>query len=92
MHERTVTIPDGVGLHARPASLFVDAANRAPAEVTIAKEDADPATAVSARSILSVLSLDVRGGDRVVLRADGVGDALAVAQLVAVLEAGGPDA
>lgn len=92
MHERTVTIPDGVGLHARPASLFVDAANRAPAEVTIAKEGSDPAGAVSARSILSVLGLDVRGGDRVVLRADGAGDTLAVDQLAAVLEAGEQDA
>jgi phosphocarrier protein HPr len=92
MHERAVTIPAGVGLHARPASRFVDAATRAPVEVTIAKDGADPTAAVSARSILSVLGLDVRGGDRVVLRADGPGDALVVDELAAVLEAGDADA
>lgn len=68
MAERTVDVPDGVGLHARPAALFVKAAAAAGVPVTVARPDGDP---VDARSILAVLSLDVRGGEQVVLRTDG---------------------
>jgi phosphocarrier protein len=68
MAERTVDVPEGVGLHARPAALFVQAATAAGAPVTVARPGGEP---VDARSILAVLSLDVRGGDQVVLRADG---------------------
>lgn len=68
MAERTVDVPEGVGLHARPAALFVKAATAAGVPVTVARPDGDP---VDARSILAVLSLDVRGGEQVVLRTDG---------------------
>jgi phosphocarrier protein HPr len=79
MAEVTVTVPDGVGLHARPAAVFVQAAARAPADVTVGR----PGGAhVNARSILAVLALDVRGGEQIVLRADGDGadEALAAAE------------
>lgn len=70
MPQRTVTVGSKVGLHARPAALFVQAACRQPAQVTIGKPGSDP---VDARSILSVLGLDARGGDEVVLAAEGPG-------------------
>jgi phosphocarrier protein HPr len=68
MAERTVDVPDGVGLHARPAAMFVKAATAAGVPVTVEKPGGEPA---DARSILAVLSLDVRGGEQVVLRTDG---------------------
>jgi phosphocarrier protein HPr len=68
--ERRVVVGSKVGLHARPAALFVQAAARQPVRITVAKEGKDP---VDARSILSVLGLDVRGGDEVILAADGDG-------------------
>jgi phosphocarrier protein HPr len=68
MAQRTVTVASQVGLHARPASLFVQAVGRQPVAVKIAKPGGDP---VDARSILLVLGLDVRGGQQVVLSADG---------------------
>ena len=68
MAERQVIVGSSVGLHARPASLFVQAAAKAPVPVLIAKQGGDP---VDARSILSVIGLDARGGDTVVLSADG---------------------
>lgn len=79
MAELTVTVPDGVGLHARPAAVFVQAAARAPADVTVGRPGGEH---VNARSILAVLALDVRGGEQVVLRADGDGadEALAAAE------------
>lgn len=87
MAERTVTVPDGVGLHARPAAVFVQAAAKAPVDVKVGRPGAD---LVNAKSILAVLSLDVRGGEQIVIRADGDGaeDALAALER-AVLE---PDA
>jgi phosphocarrier protein len=84
MEERRVTVGSRVGLHARPASLFVQAAGRQKARVTIGKPGGEP---VNARSILSVLSLDVHGGQEVVLYAEGEGAAEALEELAAVLEA-----
>ena len=74
MAERRVRVLSKVGLHARPAALFVQAATKAPYDVRIAKAGGEP---VNAKSILSVLSLDVRNDEEVVISADGDGaDAL----------------
>lgn len=84
MEQRHATVGSRVGLHARPASVFVQAAGRQKVRVSIGKPGGEP---VSARSILSVLALDVHGGEEVVLTADGEGAAEALDELVAVLEA-----
>ncbi len=83
MAQRNVVIASSVGLHARPAALFVRAAARQPVKVTIAKVGSDP---VDARSILSVLALDARNGDEVVLSAEGEGDEQSLVELAALLE------
>ncbi|MGH8869560.1 MAG: HPr family phosphocarrier protein [Actinomycetes bacterium] len=82
MPERTVTVGSAVGLHARPAALFVQAAAAQPVAVTIAKAGTPP---VDARSILSVLGLDARSGDEVVLAAEGAGADAALDELVALV-------
>jgi phosphocarrier protein HPr len=87
MAERRVVVASKVGLHARPAALFVKAAGACGLPVTITK---DGAASADARSILSVLSLDVRGGDEVVVRVDGDGAEAALDELVSLLTA--PDA
>ena len=69
MPERRVVVGSKVGLHARPAAIFVQAAAKQPVKVSIAKGEGG--TAVDARSILAVLGLDVRGGQEVVLSAEG---------------------
>jgi phosphocarrier protein len=84
MSERIVTVASRVGLHARPAAVFVKAASAAPIAVTIAKAGKDP---VSARSILAVLGLDVRHGDQVVIAADGAGADSTLDELEALLSA-----
>lgn len=88
MPERQVTVGAGVGLHARPAALFVKAASKAAAEVRIGKPGGEP---VNAKSILAVLGLDVRGGEGVVLSAEGDGAEEALDELAAMVEAGEPD-
>lgn len=82
MPERRAIIGSKVGLHARPAALFVQTVTRQPVKVTIAKPGSAP---VDARSILSVLALDARGGDEVVLAAEGEGAEAALDEVAALL-------
>ncbi len=83
MPQRRVTVASSVGLHARPAALFTQAAAKAPVPVTIAKPDEEP---VDAKSILMVLTLGVGHGEEVVLSAEGDGAEAALEELVALLE------
>jgi phosphocarrier protein len=84
MPERTVTVASKVGLHARPAAVFVKKAGELPVPVTLSKDGCRP---VNATSMLAVMSLDVRGGERVTLAAaEGEGAAEAVAELAELLE------
>lgn len=64
---RTVAVGSSQGLHARPAKLFVEAAQGTGAQVTIAKGE----KSVNAASILGVMSLGVDKGDEVTLSAEG---------------------
>jgi phosphocarrier protein HPr len=84
MAERQVIIGSSVGLHARPAALFVQAVAKAPVRVFVAKQGGEP---VDARSILSVLGLDARGGEVVVLSADGDGAEKVLDDLAAIVAA-----
>jgi len=84
MPERRVVVGSKVGLHARPAALFVQAAAKQAVQVTIAKGDKAP---VDAKSILKVLSLDARGGEEVILAAEGDGAEDALDALAAVVAA-----
>ncbi|GLY32266.1 HPr family phosphocarrier protein [Kineosporia sp. NBRC 101731] len=82
MPARQVVIGSSVGLHARPASLFTQAAAQAAVPVTIAREGGDP---VDARSILLVLSLGVKHGETVTLAAEGEGADPALDDLASLL-------
>jgi phosphotransferase system HPr (HPr) family protein len=62
-----VVVTEEAGLHARPAALFCRAASRFAAAIRVEKDGAS----ADARSLLSVLRLDVRRGDVVTLVADG---------------------
>lgn len=80
MPERTVVVASSVGLHARPAALFSQAAARASEPVTLT---AASGRSVNAASILGVLSLGIDHGERVTLVSD---DAGTLDALVAMLE------
>jgi phosphocarrier protein HPr len=70
MAHREVIVGSRIGLHARPAALFVKAATEQPVRITIRKGDGPP---VDARSILRVLALGAKNGDLVILEAEGEG-------------------
>lgn len=82
--ERTVTVVPEEGLHARPASEFVQTASEFDAAVTVAPVD-DQASSARGDSMLAVTTLGVRGGDDVRLTADGSDAEAALDALEAVL-------
>lgn len=82
MPQRTVVVASRVGLHARPAMLFTQAAAASGLAVTIARPGGEP---VDAASILFVMSLGVPNGEEVTLSADGPGADAVLAELVALL-------
>jgi phosphocarrier protein HPr len=82
MAERTVIVASSVGLHARPASLFAQAAARAGLLVTLTGPDG---RSVNAASILGVLSLGVGHGQQVTVAAEGPGAETALDGLVELL-------
>ncbi|RGE22471.1 HPr family phosphocarrier protein [Leucobacter sp. wl10] len=71
MATRSVTIASSVGLHARPASLLVEAVTESGLDVEIARPGEAP---VDAGSILGIMALGAKHGEEVVLSAEG-GDA-----------------
>ncbi|HKT55412.1 MAG TPA: HPr family phosphocarrier protein [Microbacterium sp.] len=82
MATRTVTIASSVGLHARPAALFVEAAAGSGLDVEIGRPGQD---AVDATSILGVMALGATHGEEVVLTASGDGADAVLDQLVTLL-------
>jgi phosphocarrier protein HPr len=82
MAQREVIVGSRIGLHARPAALFVKAATEQLVPITIRKEEGAP---VDARSILRVLALGAKNGDTVILEADGDGAAEALEAVASVV-------
>ena len=84
MVSRDVTIVNSVGLHARPATFFIQKANSFKSSVWIEKDD----SRVNAKSLLGVLSLGIIGGTKIKIIADGADENEAVEGLVALVESG----
>ena len=82
MPEIQLLITNKVGLHARPAVLFVQAAMRFQADIRVVKNAAE----ANAKSMMKLLALGINQNDRITVRAEGpdAGAALgALRQLVA---------
>lgn len=84
MITRSVTIQNSVGLHARPATFFIQKANSYKSSIWVEKEDCR----VNAKSLLGVLSLGITKGVTITLIADGVDEASAVTGLCELVESG----
>ena len=82
MISRSVTIKNSQGLHARPATFFIQKANSYKASIWVEKEDCR----VNAKSLLGVLSLGIVMGTTITLIADGVDEAAAIEGLVALID------
>lgn len=81
---KDVMVQNQVGLHARPATFFIQKANGYKSSIWVEKED----RRVNAKSLLGVLSLGIVGGTAIRVIADGVDEEEAVAGLVNLVESG----
>lgn len=82
MKEIQVMVNTKVGLHARPAALFVQTAKQFSSRITIINAGKD----ANAKSILNVLALGVYHGTTVQIRAEGEDEDKAIAALLELIE------
>ena len=93
MQEATAIVRNKVGLHARPAAMFVQTANKFKSKILVAKLGDGDDKEVNAKSILSILTLAVCQGNEVRIRAEGEDEKEAVGALCELIETnfGQPD-
>lgn len=84
MFVKEVTVQNHVGLHARPATFFIQKANEFKSSIWVEKEE----RRVNAKSLLGVLSLGIVGGTDIKIIADGSDEQQAVDSLVKLIESG----
>lgn len=82
MYVKDAEIKNQIGLHARPATFFIQKANEFKSSIWIEREE----RRVNAKSLLGVLSLGVIGGTTITIIADGVDEEEAVEALVALVD------
>ena len=84
MYVKEVIVPNHVGLHARPATFFIQKANEFKSSIWVEKEE----RRVNAKSLLGVLSLGIVGGTSIKVIADGSDEQQAVEALVKLIDSG----
>lgn len=82
MVSKNVVVNNQVGLHARPATFFIQKANEFKSSIWVEKEE----RRVNAKSLLGVLSLGIVKGTEITLIAEGVDEAAAVETLSNLVE------
>ena len=82
MVSKDVVVNNQVGLHARPATFFIQKANEFKSSIWVEKEE----RRVNAKSLLGVLSLGIVKGTEITLIAEGVDEAAAVETLANLVE------
>ncbi len=81
MTERSVTIVNKLGIHARPAAEIVKLASRFRSDITIVRDDLE----VNGKSIMGVIMLAAERGATIVLRAEGEDSDAALDALTALV-------
>ncbi|MBQ8684046.1 MAG: HPr family phosphocarrier protein [Clostridia bacterium] len=84
MFVKDVVVQNQVGLHARPATFFIQKANEFKSSIWVEKEE----RRVNAKSLLGVLSLGIVGNTPIRVIADGADEEAAVEALVKLVESG----
>lgn len=82
--KKDVLVQNQVGLHARPATFFIQKANEFKSSIWVEKEE----RRVNAKSLLGVLSLGIVGGTNIRIIADGSDEEEAVNSLVELVKSG----
>ena len=87
MYVKEVVLQNQVGLHARPATFFIQKANEFKSLILIEKDE----RRVNAKSLLGVRSLGIEGGTKIKILADGPDEEAAVASLIELVDSGFAD-
>ena len=82
MFVKEVSVKNQVGLHARPATFFIQKANEFKSSVWVEKDE----RRVNAKSLLGIMSMCIGAGASVVVSADGPDEGEAVATLCDMLQ------
>lgn len=82
MQTTSLVVRNKVGLHARPAALFVQAAMAPQSKITVTKDGKNG----NAKSILGILALGVNQDDRITIQAEGPDETEALQALVELIE------
>lgn len=82
MYTKEITVKNEVGLHARPATYFIQKANEFKSGIWVEKEE----RRVNAKSLLGVLSLGIMQGTVITLMADGADEQDAVESLSSLID------
>ena len=82
MQTATLVVHHKVGLHARPAALFVQAAMVHQSNITVSKDGKSG----NAKSIMAILALGVHQNDKITITADGMDEQDALAALTTLVE------
>ena len=77
MFKKEATVNNQVGLHARPATFFIQKANEFKSSIWVERDE----RRVNAKSLLGVLSLGIAKGTQIALIASGPDEEAAVAAL-----------
>lgn len=82
MVSNEVAVQNSVGLHARPATFFIQRANEFKSSIWVEKDE----RRVNAKSLLGVLSLGIVKGTKISIIADGSDEEEAVKTLIELIE------
>ena len=84
MISREVTIKNSVGLHARPATFFIQKANSFKSSIWVERED----RRINGKSLLGVLSLGIVKGMSITIIAEGADEEEAIEGLATLIDTG----
>jgi len=84
---KTIKILSENGLHARPASLIVNACLEFESEIFLVKGD----TKANARSIMNLMAMGIVHGDEIVVEADGADAVVAEEKIASIIEGAAHD-
>ena len=88
MYEKTTTVLNKTGIHARPAAVFSSAAKKFQSNITVTNLSAEPVKSGNAKSIIQLMTMNLTKGTQISLKAEGEDEQAAVDALIALVESG----
>lgn len=88
MYEKTTTVINATGLHARPAAAFIKCAKGFASQISVRNLSANPPAEGNAKSLLSVMKLSLTKDTPIAICAEGEDEQAAVDALIALVESG----